>query len=541
MRLAEPAGYINANVALWTLGLLPCLLCAASREARTPLRALALGGAGLLGGLALMGQSRGWALALPPALVFFVAVGPGRVRKLVVTLAVAAGVAVVSGPILALHDEFAAARFDADLADATQALLVLTGLLIVAGAALAVADRRVEPSPAGLRRVRRGVGGAVAVVACAGAIALVSAIGNPFAELSDAWTTFKDGGAQAEQGTSRFTTAGTNRYDMWSVAWELFERHPLGGVGADGYQPHYLRLGTSAERPRFSHSLELGALAQTGSIGAALLFGALVAGGLAAVATIRHGGRERALVASAALAVTVYWLLHGSVDWFWEFPALAGSAWLCLGLAGSLAPRAAAHTAATDAAPPERVASRLPRPPRPALAALLGLAGFLLALSFAAPWAAELEIEAASERWPRDPDGAYARLDRADRLNPLSARADLAAGTIALRQGHLGRARDAFESALERDPDNAYATLELGLLAAGEGERRQAELLLRRAIAANPRDALSRQALEDVRRGRSVSSARFNRLLLRRPASAPLRASKPALRRDITRVDLFCK
>ncbi len=523
VRLSEPAGYINANVALWSVGLLPCLFLASAREAWAPLRGLALGGAGLLGALALMGQSRGWALALPPTLIFFVAVGPGRVRKLVVTLVVAVGTAIVSGPILALHDEFQARSFDADLGDATRAILSMTIALVLLGAGLALADRRIEPSAAGLRRVRRGTGAAVALAVCVAVIVLVAAVGNPFTKVSDSWTTFKDGGAQAEQGTSRFTTAGTNRYDMWTVAWDLFGDHPVGGIGADGYQPYYLRLGTSDERPRFTHSLELGVLAQTGLVGALLLLGALVAGFAAALAALRHGGRERAMVASAALSIAVYWLLHGSVDWFWEFPALAGAAWFGLGLAGSLAPRgdvrvqapseAACSAPPTNALPLKASSRRLPRPLVPAA---LGLAALLLALSFAAPWAAELEIDAASERWVRDPDGAFERLDRADRLNPLSARADLTAGTIALRQGRLDRAREAFESAVERDPGNAYATLELGLLAAGVGQRREAEQLLERAVAASPRDALSREALRDVRRGRDVSGARFNRLLVER-------------------------
>ena len=30
VRLSEPAGYINANVALWTVGLLPCLFLASA-------------------------------------------------------------------------------------------------------------------------------------------------------------------------------------------------------------------------------------------------------------------------------------------------------------------------------------------------------------------------------------------------------------------------------------------------------------------------------------------------------------------------------
>ena len=67
VRFAEPAGYINANVALWTIGLFPCLGVAAAREAHPALRALCLGGAGLLASLALLGQSRGWVLAVPLA------------------------------------------------------------------------------------------------------------------------------------------------------------------------------------------------------------------------------------------------------------------------------------------------------------------------------------------------------------------------------------------------------------------------------------------------------------------------------------------
>jgi hypothetical protein len=501
IRFAEPAGYINANVALWTIGLLPCLFLASARETAVPLRALALGGAGLLGALALMGQSRGWALALPPALLFFVLAGPGRVRKLLATLLVGVGTVAVSGPILALHDEYARATFDHALAHATTVSLTMAAVLTLLGVALAVADRRIQPGPETLRRMSLGMGALTAAVICVSAIALIVATGNPFSKVSTAWSDFKAGGAQAEEGTSRFTTTGTNRYEFWTVAWDVFERHPLRGVGADGFQPYYLRLGTSGERPRFPHSLELGVLAQTGLVGAALLLGALLAGVTAAIRTLRHGGREQAGVAAAALALPVYWLLHGSVDWFWEFPALAGAAWLGLGLAGALGPRI--QPAETG---------RLPRPATAALAVM----ALIAALSLAAPWIAELEIKAASQRWQRDPDGAFDRLRRADRLNPLSARADLTAGTIALRQGRLDRAGSAFDEALDRDPTNAYAALELGLIAAGRGERHEAESLLRRAVAASPRDELSRQALRDVRGGRRVSDDRFNRLLLKR-------------------------
>jgi hypothetical protein len=55
LRLAEPAGYINANVAWWTLGLLACLFMSASRETAVWLRPLFLGGAGVLAALAVKG------------------------------------------------------------------------------------------------------------------------------------------------------------------------------------------------------------------------------------------------------------------------------------------------------------------------------------------------------------------------------------------------------------------------------------------------------------------------------------------------------
>lgn len=533
-RFAEPAGYINANVALWTEGMLPCLFLAAAREIAVPVRAVALGGAGLLGALSLMGQSRGWALALPLALVFYVAVGPGRVRKLGVVLVTAAATAAVSGPVLALHDHYRPGHFDGQLGDATRAVLLMTALLVVIGLGVALADRRTDIRPATLRRVRLGVGVAVTAAVCAGLIAVVVATGNPFERVSDAWTSFREGTPQAEQGASRFASAGTNRYEFWSGAFDLFEENPIGGIGADGFQPHYLERGKSGERPRFAHSLELGVLAQTGIVGAALLLGALIAAALAGIATLRRGGRERAAVAAAALAIAVYWLLHGSVDWFWEFPALAGAAWLALGTAGALAPRGGMATANGDATPADVGTDRASASPgaqpgdrdaadpaprrgaRPALAALLAIAAVLLAASFVAPWASELEIDAASDGWRDDPQAAFDRLDRARALNPLSARADLAAGTIALRQGRQDHAREAFDRALERDPHNAYASFELGLLAAGRGDRGAAVPLLEQALAASPRDDLTKQTLADVRAGHRVSSKRVNRLLLRR-------------------------
>jgi O-Antigen ligase len=505
LRFAEPAGYINANVALWTLGLFACLFTAASRQTPLALRPLAFGGAGLLAALALMGQSRGWALAAPVALVVFLIVTPGRVRLLGTLAVVALATFLIRGPLLDVHDQVGTRSLDGLLQDATAAtMLAVVGLLLV-GLAWALVDRRVELGHAASRRLGRTVGGAVGVLAVGGA-ALALAAGEPADRLSTAWDEFKTGteGQGEREGGSRFSTAGSNRYDFWKTAWELFKEEPVRGIGSENFQVEYLRRGTSTETPRYPHSLAMGVISQTGLVGAVLLVGTLLAAALAAVWN-RAGPVGRRAVAGGAIGVSVYWLLHASVDWLWEFPGLTAPAIAMLGMAGALAPRAAQ---ATDAAGVRRVP-----------AAFAAAAAVPLALSFAFPWLAALQVDRATDGWRGDPETALDRLDTAADLNPLSNEAQLTAATIALSAGDTARARTEFAAALDRDPETAYALLELGAMAAERRERATALALLRRALVLTPRDEVTRETLLAVRRGRPVSVERLNRRIVRRARS----------------------
>jgi tetratricopeptide (TPR) repeat protein len=134
--------------------------------------------------------------------------------------------------------------------------------------------------------------------------------------------------------------------------------------------------------------------------------------------------------------------------------------------------------------------------------------------SLAAPWLSRREIESATRIWTRNPARAYARLDEAARLNPLSDEAYLVAGSIALRYGDLARAEHEFSLALRRTPGDAYATLELGAIASTDGRQGQALKLLEAAARLNPRDELTRRALLLVRQGRRVSVQDLNRSIL---------------------------
>ena len=89
-------------------------------------------------------------------------------------------------------------------------------------------------------------------------------------------------------------------------------------------------------------------------------------------------------------------------------------------------------------------------------------------------------------------DRALAHLERAHRLNPLSERADVVAGTLAQRDGDPEQARAAFQRALERNPHDWYVHLQLALLAE---ERAEALAHLERARWLNPSELGGFQAV----------------------------------------------
>ena len=106
--------------------------------------------------------------------------------------------------------------------------------------------------------------------------------------------------------------------------------------------------------------------------------------------------------------------------------------------------------------------------------------------SLALPGLAAIELERGVRAWPDSPDRALSHLERAHRLNPLSERADVVAGTLAQRDGDAEQARAAFERALERNPHDWYVHLQLALLAEEDGRGTEALAHLERARSLNP-------------------------------------------------------
>lgn len=138
------------------------------------------------------------------------------------------------------------------------------------------------------------------------------------------------------------------------------------------------------------------------------------------------------------------------------------------------------------------------------------------AASLIAPWLSQLQIQSAVSVWTKAPRTAYARLEDAAKVNPLSDEPYVVAGNIALRYGDLAKAGHEFALALQRDPEDAYATLERGAIDSAGGDRAGALELLERAARLNPRDQVTREVLEVVRRGERVDVRELNRSILSR-------------------------
>jgi tetratricopeptide (TPR) repeat protein len=509
-RFAQPVGYVNGNTALWTAAFWPCLVLGSRREVAPPLRALLMGAAVLLAGLALMGQSRGWFFSLPIVAIIYLVLSRDRVRALLWLLG--AGVAAAATAPLAfdLYDALGdGTGIGAALDSTATAIAVAAAVTALVTFVIAHAERRMPVPRKVVQASGRALRGAVIAAVVFAIVLGLAGVGDVGSRLDTAWSDFKRGAEPDTRGTRFGTALGSNRYDFWRVGLGEFADRPIAGIGADNFQLVYARERRSPEEARYPHSLPVRVLSQTGLVGAALLLGALAA----AVATVAVTARRRRAVGSAAAVAGIvsclYWVVHGGVDWLWEFAGLGATAFALLGIALALRPRTPARAGWRGQA---LLGSR------PAVAAV-GVGAMLLCLAFGAPWLSGRLADNAARTWQADSDAAFRDLDRAAALNPLSEQPNLLAGAIALRLGDADRARAEFADALERQPSDHYALLELGMLEANADRPARALELLDDAVRTNPRDDLARTVRRRVQRGRRVNIAAVNRTILERSQS----------------------
>jgi hypothetical protein len=509
-RLGSPTGYFNATAALFTLGALPAIALAARRELPGAVRGLLLAFACSDLQLSLIVQSRGWLFTLPLVAAAGIFVVHERFRVAMAAVLPLGGAGLLLHRLLAVYSSSGTVDRNHAAAAAGQAGLIACAVILVLGTLLAWADSLWPPPTLG-RNLRRFVGTTL-IAGCLVAIGLAGTLathGHPVRFISRQWRGFSHV-QRSFSGQSHFGDVGSSRYDFWRVSLDGFRANPIGGLGEDNFADYYVVHRRTSEEPSWTHSLELRLLSQTGLVGFAL-FTAFLTGALWLAVRVRRRGEAIARgVAGIALLPLVVWLIHGSLDWFWEIPALSGPALAFLGMAGSVAPIA---TPATRSARASRWGAR------PAWQRLGAIAGGIVALVAGVvvlgfPYLSVREVSLASNVRAANPDGALLDLERAANLNPLNAEPGRLAGFIALQNGQYGVADQRFRQSIDREPGGWLSQLGAGLAASALGQRQQAHRDYARAYAINNRQPAVVQALRRVYTKHPLTSAEAVKLFI---------------------------
>jgi hypothetical protein len=488
-RLVSPTGYFNSSVALFMINALLAIVLASRRELPGLLRGLLIAIAGASLQLCVMGQSRGWLFTAPLAALLTIAVVPDRLRVAAAAVLPVAAALIPVHKLLHVFESHAGVSLDNAAASAGRTSLLICAAIFFVSTLCAWIEKVARP-PRLSARTRRGLGIVVTTVTilAAGGGALAATHGDPFGFVKRQWHGFSHPAAATSSG-SHFGAVGSGRYDFWRVSLDAVAAHPIGGLGQDNFANYYVPRRHTAEEPRWTHSLELRLLAHSGIVGFALFAAFLIAAVAVALPALRSRHPMTRLVAAAALIPLGVWVLHGSVDWFWEIPGLTGPALGFLGMSAALGLSARGG---------------VPRPGRtqglaravPIAAAAVAFLAAVLVLAF--PYLSVRETSAALTGSRANVDASLRDLARAADLNPLSPDPDRIAGTLALQSGEFTTARKRFERATARDPGGWFAWLGAGLAASALGDNASAKRDFQRAAAINTQDFATKTALARV-------------------------------------------
>lgn len=461
-RLSYPIGYANGVAALLAVGAPAALVLAAERRVWWPLRGMLAGVAALLLASTLLAVSRGALAALAVALVILLVVTPARGRLLLMIAAVGAGVA-AAVPLL-----FAGAEVDASSVRTRGLGLILATAIAAALGALAAA---VDPWLArwgAHRGVRQGAavaGGVVAIVLVAG---LLGRFGNPITATADAWREFRAPSSAVERGPqvgSRLLSAQSNRAEYWRVAVEAVPEAPLLGTGAGTFAISWYEERRITESVADAHGWPFDLGVELGLIGVAL-FTTLVVALAAAAWRARRDRSWRGVAGVAAAGSVAYFVVHASVDWLLQIPAV-----LVVGLL-------AAGALLGAASPPAQGWVR-----RRTGVAAGALAVLCLALVLPL-WVSERHLARAAAEI--DPAPALAQARAAERWNPLSIAPLQLEAEILLGAGDLAGAERALREAIRAEPRRFEPWVQLGDVYALAGLPEAARAADARVEALNP-------------------------------------------------------
>lgn len=539
-RLVWPAGYVNAAAGLWVVTV-PVAIGLAAGVVRHPAsRVASLTAASLMSSLCLLSQSRGGLIALAVAIATMVLLSPRRGSALLMTAGVLAATAVSYGVIVDVRGAADVATLNHRLDAAIVRVVAASVALAVAGAVgFALTARLPRHTRRQLNARRTGNVASMAAAAVA-VVVLVTAVGNPVAWGTDRVDEALHGGYEqvAPTGDRLTGSLGSGRGDMYRVAWHAWRAQPVLGIGAEDFQPVYLRDRRTTNAPRYAHSLPIGVLLGLGVVGAVLV-AALVA--MLVAGTFRSWARGRSATrtaVAAAVAGAVGWAVQAAWDWTWEFPALTVLAIVLIGASAratdsagaapspeQLYARERARQNGLDVGPWEPDVPIVPRSTagRIGFASLAVLTAALIA-AFGVLAIASAAFRQGTTLATTHPDAAIDRLGVAARLNPLDGDATLSRAIVRRRQGDVAGWREDVGRTLRRAPNDWLANLEhaidLANTAPRSGPRHRAAIAaLTDTLNRNPRQPVIREVLDAVQRGETVDPSAVESRIARQQQS----------------------
>ena len=479
-RLIGTVGYHNAEAAFLLMPFWSAIYLSASRRAHPALRGAALGGAVLCAAVAVMAQSRGAMVAMALSIPVFFLLSGNRLRGLLALAPVAAALMVVFPDLNHVYVALSDGATPSNAANGVATTVwSASGAAALYGLAWGVVDRRWRPPAPVVRAVGGMAVAGVLLLLTLGAPAFYERAGDPVAYGEGKWEAFKTDDRTGQARSRYLSAAGSGRYVLWEVAWRDFAGHPLLGVGTQNYEATYYRLREEAVGwARQPHALPLEILAERGAVGGVLFAGFLFA-------CLREGVRRRPadpdarMQAGALISTVCYWLVHSSVEWFWQMPAVTLPAIVALALLVTPKRRQPVPHAAGSLSPGVAAISLL------TICAVVPL--------YAADAFLRQSYTAGTTR------GALVAVERSAVFNPLDPRTPRRESEVAARAGYEGRAEDAYRRLIRANPGHFAPYVLFGDYRQARGDRMQALTLYERALERNPLDENLNRSVDRLR------------------------------------------
>jgi hypothetical protein len=440
-RLNSPVGYWNV-LALLTVFALPLALWVAAPQTR-PDWLRAAGVVYLYAALValVLTFSRGGVGVGIAALALWIAIGRPRLES-------AAAIALALVPTLAVSG-WALSRPGLTKDGQPRSLQVHDGrwfgLALVVGAVVAFAAafwasrlERERPLSGDWRmRLGRAGVGAVVLAVVVGIGALLAAGITPSRVLHK----FNEPTARSQgQGAANLTNlSSSSRWNWWQEAWKSWRSHPVLGTGAGTFDLTHRKLRADGSVATEPHNLPLQFLSETGIIGFVLFLGIAFLGAAALVETLRRLEGEERLAAAALVVLLFAYVVHGVVDFDWDFVAVTAPAAAVFGLLLAAGRRSRVRI----------------RSQRGVLAVAAGALAAAALYALVSPWLASRRVDDAYAALGRgDTAGAVSDAKSAHDLNPVSIDALLAWGAAEAARGNTAAAGRIYTKAISTQPDN---------------------------------------------------------------------------------------